>query len=93
MTTIDAERRAKVPIGKMDDVRALGAAIRQKRESIGMLQAELAALSGVGVRFLSELENGKESAHVGRVLRVLRRLGLDLWLRPRSDASRAETHR
>lgn len=48
-----------------------------------MRQAELAALAGVGVRFLSELENGKPSAEIGKALVVLRRLGLDLLIRPR----------
>ena len=80
----------KLPLGKIASVRELGIAIRQKRESIGMLQADLAALSGVGVRFLSELENGKENAQIGRVLRVLRRLGLDVWIRPRSDVTSRE---
>jgi HTH-type transcriptional regulator / antitoxin HipB len=79
-----AENNAAIPFGKIADVRQIGDAIRKKRRAIGMRQAELAALSGVGPRFLSELENGKPTAEIGRVLRVLQRLGLDLWLRPRA---------
>jgi y4mF family transcriptional regulator len=78
-----AETVVKFPYGKVGDVAQVGAAIRNKRESIGLRQAELAALAGVGVRFLSELENGKASAEVGKVLLVLRRVGLDLLIRPR----------
>ena len=72
------------PYGKVTDVRQVGAAIRKKRQAIGMRQAELAALSRVGARFLSELENGKASAEIGKVLLVLRRLGLDVLIRPRA---------
>ena len=93
MRSREAKDSVKLPIGKIVNVGEIGAAIRQKRESIGMLQADLAALSGVGVRFLSELENGKENAQIGRVMRVLRRLGLDLWIRPRSDVTSPEAHR
>jgi HTH-type transcriptional regulator / antitoxin HipB len=77
-----------VPIGKITEVVQIGAAIRAKRRSIGMRQAELAALSGVGVRFLSELENGKATAEIGLVLRVLRRLGLDLRIEQRGSGPR-----
>ena len=72
-----------IPYGKIETPAQIGAAIRHKRRAIGMRQAELAALSGVGIRFLSELENGKPSAEVGKVLLVLRRLGLDLLIAPK----------
>lgn len=47
-----------------------------------MRQEQLAALAGVGPRFLSEVENGKESAQIGKVLHVLWRLGLDVSITP-----------
>jgi HTH-type transcriptional regulator/antitoxin HipB len=76
------------PYGKIADVAQVGSAIRSKRRAIGMRQEELASLSGVGARFLSEVENGKPSAEIGKVLQVLRRLGLELSIRPRgSDGS------
>ncbi len=82
----------EIPYGKIADVGQIGAAIRHKRRAIGMRQSELAALSGVGPRFLSELENGKTTAELGKALRVLQRLGLDLWLEPRGS-SRTPEHR
>jgi y4mF family transcriptional regulator len=66
------------------DAAQIGAVIRLKRRSIGLRQADLAALSGVGPRFLSEVENGKDTAEIGKVLKVLRRLGLDLAIEPRT---------
>ena len=59
---------------------ALGQAIRAERKTLGLTQGDLAAASGVSLRFLSELERGRASAGVGRVLRVLEMLGLDVVL-------------
>jgi transcriptional regulator with XRE-family HTH domain len=50
------------------DSAALGQIIRGERKAQGLLQVELAAASGVGVRFLVELERGKPTAHPGRAL-------------------------
>ncbi len=57
----------------------LGEIIRQTRKSQGLTQAELAGLSGVGITFLSNIENGKETAEIGKVLVVANTLGLDLF--------------
>ena len=62
------------------DTMALGKAIRRHRKSIGLTQQDAAGLCGVGERFLSELERGKESASLGKALQVIRRLGLRLAL-------------
>jgi y4mF family transcriptional regulator len=78
------------PYGKIRNVGDLGAAIRAKRMAIGIPQEQLAALAGVGPRFLSEIENGKESAEVGKVLHVLQRLGLEVSIRPRGGDENGE---
>ena len=78
-------RSQDIPYGKVASVAELGQLVRDKRRAIGMRQADLAALAGVGTRFLSELENGKETAEVGKVLRVCHRLGLDVWIAPRGE--------
>jgi len=85
-----ADADTDIPYGKIRGVPQIGAAIRRKRRAIGMRQAELAALSGVGTWLLSELENGKATAEIGKALQVLQRLGLDLWIEPRSAGSRRE---
>jgi HTH-type transcriptional regulator/antitoxin HipB len=54
----------------------LGAEVRARRKGLKLTQAELAMTSGTGVRFVGELENGKETCHVGKVLSVMRTLGL-----------------
>lgn len=58
------------------DAMALGKAIRRHRKSMGLTQQDAAGLCGVGERFLSELERGKESASLGKALQVVKRLGL-----------------
>jgi HTH-type transcriptional regulator / antitoxin HipB len=68
----------------------LGEMIREKRRMLGMTQEELAGLAGVGPRFLSEVERGKETAEVGKLLHLLARLGLDAWIVPRGEAPGAD---
>jgi y4mF family transcriptional regulator len=58
------------------DVMAMGKAIRRQRKFMGLTQQDAAGLCGVGERFLSELERGKESASLGKALQVIKRLGL-----------------
>jgi len=55
-----------------------GRVIRVTRKRLGLTLAECAGANGVGIRFLSELERGKETAEVGLALRVATSLGLRL---------------
>ena len=56
----------------------LGALIRDKRKAMGLTQQQFADLTGVGRRFVSELEAGKPTLEFGRVLKVCQSIGLDL---------------
>jgi y4mF family transcriptional regulator len=56
----------------------LGTRVRHKRKKDGLTQQDLAAVAGVGVRFVSELENGKASVQLNTLLAVLAALGLQL---------------
>lgn len=72
-----------LPSGKILDTKSLGDIVRQKRKQQGVTQVELASLSGVGVRFISDLENAKPTVEIGKVLQVLESLGLELAAQPR----------
>lgn len=61
----------------------IGTAARKKRKEDGLTLADAAALCGVGYRFMSDLENGKETVQVGKVLKVLTALGLDMTIEAR----------
>ena len=55
---------------------AFGSLIRSRRKALNMRQDELALATGVGRRFLVELEAGKPSCQLGRSLLVADALGL-----------------
>lgn len=61
----------------------IGTAVRKKRKEDGLTLADAAALCGVGYRFMSDLENGKATVQVGKVLQVLTALGLDVTIEAR----------
>lgn len=49
--------------------------VREKRKLLKLTQPELAENAGVGLRFLRELEQGKESLRLDKVNQVLRLFG------------------
>jgi len=73
----------KIPIGTISSTKDIGNAVRTKRKADGLTQADAAALCGVGARFLGELERGKETSQIGKVLRVLHGVGLALHIGPK----------
>lgn len=54
----------------------LGQAIRSERKSQGLNQTELADLSGASLNFISQLEAGKTTVRLDKVLDVLDTLGM-----------------
>ena len=57
---------------------AFGALIRSRRKTLNMRQDQLALATGVGRRFLIDLEGGKPSCQLGRSLLVADVLGINL---------------
>ena len=76
-------RNEKLPYGKIIGTEDLGRCVRAQRKAQGATQAELASLCGVGIRFISELENGKPTTELGKVMQVLKCLGLEVSIQPR----------
>lgn len=56
----------------------IATAARAARQRHRLTQAQLAGLSGTGLRFISELERGKPTLALNKVLAVLSALGLQL---------------
>ena len=52
--------------------------IKKRRKEQKLTQSQLAGLSNVGVRFIVDLEAGKETCQVGKVLYILEMLGIIL---------------
>jgi y4mF family transcriptional regulator len=65
----------------MDSI-ALGLIVRRERKAQKLRQAELAAVSGVGVRFIVDLEAGKSTLQLDKVLRVVSTLGCQITITP-----------
>ena len=70
----------------------IGQLVRGVRRAQGLRQDQLAAAAGVGVRFVVELERGKPTAQLGKVLTVLGSLGCTLKVEhpPSDDGPQAE---
>ena len=68
---------------------AAGDLVRDRRLQLGLTQADLADLSGVGLSSVRALEAGKESVGLAIALDVLAALGLGLGLGPRPALLRA----
>lgn len=58
----------------------IGKMIRDTRKSLGVTQKDLALTSGTGLRFVSDLEKGKETCEIGKALTILHTLGIKLTL-------------
>ena len=49
--------------------------VKERRKTLGLTQRELADLAGVGLRFIRDLEQGKESLRMDKVNQVLALFG------------------
>ena len=85
-----ADLDASLPLGKMAagglPVRSsaeLGALLRARRKQQALTQLDIAGLGNTGNRFVVELENGKPTAQLQKVLDLVDLLGLELVLRPK----------
>lgn len=56
----------------------LATVILQARKKANLTQAQLAAASGLGERFIRELEKGKVTCQIGKALLVMQMLGIKL---------------
>lgn len=69
---------------KITNIKELGKIIRKVRKEQRLTQEQLATVCGVGIRFIRELEQGKESCHIGKALSVILLLGIEVKLEERS---------
>lgn len=51
--------------------------IRQQRKAAGLTQEEFALRSGLGLRFVRELEQGKETVRMDKVNQALAMFGME----------------
>lgn len=56
----------------------LSSYVKEMRKQFGLTQVDLAAKSGVGLRFVRELEQGKETLRLDKVNQVLLLFGQEI---------------
>ena len=54
----------------------IGEFVKRKRKEVGLTQAEFALRSGLGLRFVRELEQGKETVRLDKVNQALDMFGM-----------------
>jgi y4mF family transcriptional regulator len=75
------------------DTRTLGRLVRRARRSRGLTQIELARTAGLGERFIVDLERGKATCEIGKVLEVMNVLNLRMIVEPPAEIPTADLER
>ena len=75
------------PYGNMKYTpKQIGELVKSTRKQMQATQKDLAMTSGTGLRFIIELERGKPTCHIGKVLTVLNTLGVAMEFTPPGQA-------
>lgn len=72
-------RSSSQRVAVVQAVQDLGRLVRERRVAMRLSQQEFADLSGVGRRFVSELEQGKPTLEIAKVLIAVAAAGIDLY--------------
>ena len=75
---------AEIPIRSSVE---LGAVIRDQRKRLALKQLDLAGLGNTGNRFVVDLENGKPTVQLQKVLDLMDLLGLEVVVRTKASRS------
>ena len=62
----------------------LGTIVRAQRKRLALTQLDVAGLGNTGNRFIVDLENGKPTVQLQKVLDVMDLLGLEVMVRPKA---------
>ena len=66
-----SEQQSAAEIGKL---------VQSERKRQGITQLQLAGMAGTGIRLISDIENGKDTVQVQKLLKVLHTLGLGVFV-------------
>ncbi|WP_026506619.1 helix-turn-helix domain-containing protein [Butyrivibrio sp. MC2013] len=65
------------------DTYLFGDAIKRRRKELGYTQSYISEYTGFSVSFISDLENGKSTAELGKAIYLANMLGLDIEINVR----------
>ena len=77
----------KTRYGAVRSAEELGRLVRAHRKNRQLTLETVSGLGNLSPRFLSEFERGKETAEIGKILKALRTLGLEVIIQPRSGTT------
>ncbi len=63
-----------------NDTESFGNMLKKRRNELGYTQAYISGFTGFSVSFISDLENGKKTAELGKAIHYANMLGLDVKL-------------
>lgn len=68
---------------KIINTESIGKVIRERRKQLGYTQGFIADFTGLSVSFISDVERGKSTAEIGKIIMLINTLGLDLIVESR----------
>ena len=70
---------------KITDAKSFGQALRKRRKELNYTQSYISEFTGFSVSFISDLENGKPTAELGKAIYLANMLGLDIVINARGN--------
>lgn len=68
---------------KIINTESIGKVIRERRKQLGYTQGFIAEFTGLSVSFISDVERGKSTAEIGKIIMLINTLGLDMIVESR----------
>ena len=63
-----------------------GKALKKRRKELGYTQRYISDFTGFSISFISDLENGKSTAELGKAIYLANMLGLDIAINARGNS-------
>ncbi len=70
---------------KIYDSVMFGQALKLRRKEMKYTQRDISELTGFSISFISDLENGKSTAEIGKAIYIANVLGLDIEIKSRGS--------
>lgn len=67
------------------DTKTLGKLIRDRRKYLGYTQETVSNYTNLSKSFISDVENGKKSAEIEKIIYLINSLGMDINVEPRGS--------
>ena len=69
----------------ISDSKTFGEALKKRRKELGYTQRYISEFTGFSISFISDLENGKSTAELGKAIYLANMLGLDIVINARGS--------